>query len=69
MGLTPTRQKVHIPIRFLKGFATELAPAMTLIFKASLQQGEIPDDWRQANIAPVFKKGDRSVAANYWLYL
>ena len=55
----------HIPARFLKEFATELSPVMTLIFQASLQQGEIPDDWRQANIAPVFKKGDRSVAANY----
>ena len=37
---------------------------MTLIFQASLQQGEIPANWRQANITPVFKKGDRSVAAN-----
>ena len=38
---------------------------MTLIFQASLQQGEVPDDWKQANVAPIFKKGDRSTAANY----
>ena len=66
-GLNPHKAEGpdHIPTRFLKEFATELTPAMTLIFQASLQQGEIPDEWRQANIAPVFKKGDRSVAANY----
>ena len=66
-GLNPHKAEGpdHIPTRFLKEFATELSPVMTLIFQASLQQGEIPDDWRQANIAPVFKKGDRSVAANY----
>ena len=34
----------HIPTRFLEEFATELAPAMTLIFVASLQQGEIPSE-------------------------
>ena len=54
----------HIPTGLLKEFATELSPVMTLIFQASLQQGEIPADWRQANITPVFKKGDHSVAAN-----
>ena len=37
---------------------------MTLIFQASLQHVEIPDDLRQANIAPILQKRDR-VAANY----
>ena len=45
----------HIPTGLLKEFATELSLVMTLIFQASLQQGEIPADWRQANITPVFK--------------
>ena len=68
-GLNPHKAEGpdHIPTRFLEEFATELSPAMTLIFVASLQQEEIhvPDDCRQANIAPVFKKGDRGVAVNY----
>ena len=38
---------------------------MTLIFQASLQQGKVPDDWKQTNVTPIFKKGDRSSAANY----
>ena len=66
-GLNPHKPEGpdHIPTRFLKEFAAELSPAMTLIFQASLQQGELPDDWKQANVAPIFKKGDRSIAANY----
>ena len=35
----------HIPTRFLEEFAAKLHSAMTLIFQASLQQDEVPDDW------------------------
>ena len=47
-GLNPHKAEVldRIPTRFLKEFAAELTPDMTPIFQASLQQGEIPDDWR-----------------------
>ena len=31
----------------------------------SLAQGTVPDDWRQAIVAPVFKKGEKYNAANY----
>ena len=34
-------------------------PEMNKIFQASLDQGQIPSDWKQARVAPVFKKGDR----------
>ena len=54
-----------IPSRFLKEYADEITPALTLIFQASLQQGEVPQDWRQAYLTPIFKKGDRSSPANY----
>lgn len=54
-----------IPTRFLKEFASELAPALTLIFEASLSQASVPPDWNQALVTPIFKKGDRSNPANY----
>ena len=54
-----------IPTKFLKEFASELSPALTLIFQASLQQGRVPKDWKQANVTPIFKKGDRSLPGNY----
>ena len=31
----------------------------------SLAQGTVPDDWRQANVALVFKKGEKYYAAYY----
>ena len=54
-----------IPARFLKDMANDLAPSLTLIYQASLQQGRIPDEWRKALITPIYKNGDRSCPANY----
>ena len=42
----------NIPAKFLKENAEELAPALTSLFQASLHQSKIPDDWRQARVAP-----------------
>ena len=55
----------NIPAQLLKSTSDELAPALTLIFQASLEQGEIPSDWKEAYISPIFKKGDRSKPSNY----
>ena len=30
-----------------------------------LARGDVPDEWRQANVSPVFKKGEKYDAANY----
>ena len=36
-----------------------------LIYRKSLQTSEVPEDWRKANVTPVFKKGQRFQAENY----
>jgi hypothetical protein len=56
-----------VPARFLKEFATEIAPALTLIFNASLRQGIVPSEWKEAIINPTYKPGknDRGNAENY----
>ena len=53
--------------RFLKEAADEIVPGLTLLFKASIHQSEVPNDWRHANISPLYKPGksDRSNAENY----
>jgi len=55
----------NIPTRFLKEFSTQLAPCLTIIFQASLEQGIVPIHWRKAFVVPIYKKGDRSSPANY----
>ena len=37
----------------------------SLIFNESLARGDVPDEWRQANVSPVYKKGEKYDAANY----
>ena len=54
-----------IPTFILKTAAEELAPALTKIFQHSLNSGTVPDDWRKANIVPIFKKGDKHQPGNY----
>ena len=33
----------------------EISLMLALVFKESLGQGDVPDDWRQANVSKVFK--------------
>ena len=42
-----------------------ISPFLKIIFDQSLQTSKLPDDWVEANVAPVFKKGDRHSPANY----
>jgi hypothetical protein len=54
-----------IPPRVLKSAAHPISFCLELIFKASLATGTVPNDWKQANITPVFKKGERFKPSNY----
>jgi hypothetical protein len=54
-----------LPSRVLKEAATELAPALQAIFNQSLETGQLPNDWRKANISPIFKKSNKHLAENY----
>ena len=52
-------------IQYPSSVGSEIAPILALIYNESLAQGTVPDDWRQANVAPIFKKGEKYDAANY----
>ena len=51
--------------RVLKEMENQVAPMLTVIFKKSYDDGEVPEDWKTANITPVFKKGKRCDPTNY----
>lgn len=48
-----------IPAFILKLSAESLAPYLTMMYQLSLNQGQIPDDWRRATIVPIYKKGEK----------
>ena len=51
--------------RILEEAAEQLAPILTFISKQSFTSGQIPDDWKSANICPLHKKGFRDLAESY----
>lgn len=55
----------EIPAYLLKECAGSIAPVLTSLYQASLDQGSVPSDWTKANVTPLFKKGDRSDPGNY----
>ncbi len=59
----PGRDKVSQHI--LKNCSVEISVALEIIFNKSLNEGEIPDEWREANVTPLFKKGSKLSASNY----
>ena len=67
-GLNPSKalgpDELHP--RVLKELAKELGPVFALLFQQSIDTGEIPKEWSLANICPLFKKSDRSLACNYY---
>ena len=42
--------------KVLKECSNEIFSMLALIFNKSLARGDVPDEWRQANVSPVFKK-------------
>ena len=51
--------------RILKECREELSEPIANIFRKSLDTGVVPRLWRQANVVPIFKKGDKAISSNY----
>jgi hypothetical protein len=49
----------------LKKLADELAGPRAMVMRTSLKEGAVPEDWRTANVTPIFKKGPKSDPGNY----
>ena len=51
--------------RVLKETANIISPYLRTLFQGPLDSQVIPDDWRSANITPLFKQGDKQLPSNY----
>ena len=60
-----TRKATGISSRLLKLTAPGVARSLTQLFNYSLKTGEIPSEWKSANITPVLKKGRKEDVNNY----
>ena len=54
-----------IPNIILKTCSKEISPALANIFQQSLDTGTLPNDWKNSNISPILKKGNKHMASNY----
>ncbi|KAF7248208.1 hypothetical protein EYD10_06075 [Varanus komodoensis] len=60
---SPGPNELHPSV--IKQLAEELSEPLCIIFEKSWRTGEVPDDWRKANIVPIFKKGKNEEPGNY----
>ena len=49
----------------LATFCEHLCKPFCLIYNQFLQSGQLPQDWKLANVTPVFKNGQRNLPNNY----
>ena len=51
--------------RILRELSAELAYPLKFLFDKSIQDGRLPDDWKKAEVRPIFKKGCKTTPGNY----
>ncbi|CEP12100.1 hypothetical protein [Parasitella parasitica] len=55
----------HLKAEMLKALAHEIAPVLSLLFTLCYQWSYTPALWRQAQVFPIYKKGDASDPGNF----
>lgn len=60
---SPGPDQIHP--RVLKECAIELVGPLFMLFRNSLNEGRLPQEWKVGNITPIFKKGSRADVSNY----
>jgi len=51
--------------KLLKEAAPSICSSLTKLFNLSFRLGKVPVLWKQANVVPIFKKGDKTLVTNY----
>ena len=60
-----SRSPDGIPSAVLKVLSYELCTPLYILFKMSIDSGTCPLLWKNADITPIYKKGDASQGSNY----
>jgi ribonuclease P/MRP protein subunit RPP40 len=51
--------------RLIKELRHQILKPLTGLFNQSVTLRKVPEDWKLANVTPIFKKGEKNVALNY----
>jgi len=51
--------------RLLLNIHEEIGRPLQIVFEKSMEEGIVPDDWKCANVCPIYKKGNRDSVENY----
>ena len=54
-----------LPARLLKDSAIVIADCVTHLINLSFETGEVPSEWKQAKVVPLFKSGNKDDLDNY----
>ena len=54
-----------IPARLLKECKNQIAPALVILWRQSLNSGQIPAELLTQTIIPIYKKENKSMPSNY----
>ncbi|KAK4806922.1 hypothetical protein QYF61_012643 [Mycteria americana] len=65
LGIPKSMGLDGIHLRILRELVEELAKPLSIIYQQSWLTGEVPDDWRLANVMPIYKKGWKEDPGNY----
>ena len=60
---SPGTDSIHPHV--LRACADELALPLYIIYRKSLDKGELPRDWKRARVVPIYKKGANKSPGNY----
>lgn len=55
----------RIHLRILRELVEELAKPLSILYQQPWLSGEVPADWRLANVTPIYMKGQRADPGNY----
>jgi hypothetical protein len=55
----------HLPGVVIKQLSLELTNLVTILFQCVIDQGELPLDWKSANVVPIHKGGKKDDVHNY----
>lgn len=57
----------NIHLRVLRELSGTIAGPLSIILEESWRSGDVPEDWKKANVTPIYQKDLKKDTGGYWL--